>query len=114
MLVNVEVFVVNTRMKIFDVFEYHRSARVHHQCWGGCTGFNHRASRGQVASEYCNARFILEGFIEGFDHFSVVVLCIRNVLANRLTIGGDGIKVKVLGDFFHNYRQTAGVAKVFH
>ena len=112
--IDIELFVVDAGVQVFDAFEHHRTAAVHQQRWRRCRRFDDRSVRRQIALQYGDAGLILEWCTQRQDHFAVVTLGIGIVDADAQTIDGHGILMDQLTQFADHGGQPAGVVKVFH
>ena len=103
-LVNVQVVIVDSGMKIFNVFKHHRAAGVDHQFRRGGTGFDDRAAWCQIAAQYGNAGVVLERRAQWLDDLQVVVSRIGNVPSQSVAIGCYGVQMQMLRDLLENHR----------
>ena len=112
--IDIKVRIINSGLKIFDVFKHHRLTAVDHQFGRSCRRFNDRPVRTQIAAQHRQSTIRCDRVRHGADDFPVVTLGISGVFSHSFAIHGNRILVDKIRHFTDDRRQTAGIKKILH
>src|ERR1700678_3294313 len=85
-LIDIQSFVIDSRMKFFNGFEYYGSPAMLQQMWTCGRWLYHGSIRRKIAAQNRDSSIRLERISEMPNHIAIPTRCIRNILPDLLPI----------------------------